>query len=608
MAARTFNAVFYRLHKFFSIKTLKFKLILSYVFIVAFSAVAIGAGAYNKASGSLEYAAEQHASQSLIQISDSLDGFTREVNRISFALNGNQRLVDILNKHGSLSGLEGIKDYKEVQDIIYSTTEYYFDVTGCTIFALDGRNFSMNSKSVSLEYDFHKENWVDILEKRKNYFLPSHYQTYLLPANSKKVISLAKPLKDTEKRSTVGYLLIDYGIKFFEDIIQNKMVTQNSNIFIMDQDGQIVYSQGDKDYEAARGIAGSYVGHDKYDRVMTIKTFLDQEKIFLSYYKSSYNNWTVVQTVPLDEVYRNIKDIGFFTLKIIAAGLIFTIIVSLFLSSSIIQPINELQKNMKMVEQGNFRIPVLKDSTDEIAQLQNSFYRMAGKIDEMIEKNYKAELLRKEAELKAIQSQINPHFLCNTLSIIDSMAAIKGNTGVSKMCQALNKLFRYNIDFRKYATIRQEMEQIRLYLYIQAVRYKDRLVYAINLPEELEECKIMKLLIQPIVENVIIHVVEKKKGVYRLNIDVSKNDRGDIDLTIKNSGQGISAGKLLEIKNNLDKAGDLFAKPNGKNGYHIGLENVHCRIRQNYGNQYGLSVFSEPEAGTSVVISVPLMK
>ena len=263
---------------------------------------------------------------------------------------------------------------------------------------------------------------------------------------------------------------------------------------------------------------------------------------------------------------------------------------------------------MKMVEQGNFRIPVLKDSTDEIAQLQNSFYRMAGKIDEMIEKIYKAELLRKEAELKAIQSQINPHFLCNTLSIIDSMAAIKGNTGVSKMCQALNKLFRYNIDFRKYATIRQEMEQIRLYLYIQAVRYKDRLVYAINLPEELEECKIMKLLIQPIVENVIIHVVEKKKGVYRLNIDVSKNDRGDIDLTIKNSGQGISAGKLLEIKNNLDKAGDLFAKPNGKNGYHIGLENVHCRIRQNYGNQYGLSVFSEPEAGTSVVISVPLMK
>ncbi len=595
-------------HRIFSIKTLKFKLIWSYIFIVAVSTVVIGVSAYNKASGSLIYAAEQHMSQSLVQISNSLDNFTREVYRISFALNGNQRLVDILNKTGSVNNLDGIKDYKEVQDIIYNTTEYDYDLNGCTIFGLDGRNFSMNSKSVSLEYEFQKEAWYEILKERKNYFMPSHYQTYLLPANNKKVVSLTKTLKDPEAGNIIGYVIIDYGTKFFEDIIQNKITTQSSNIFILDQDNQIIYAKGDRAYDAASKIAGAFIQPDKQDKVSTVKTALDDEKIILSYYKSSNNNWTVVQTVPLKEVYRNITDIGVFTAKIIIAGIIFTIIVSLFLSLSVVKPINALQKSMGMVEEGNFCIPAAKASTEEIAQLQNSFRRMAGKIEEMIEKNYKVELLRKEAELMAIQSQVNPHFLCNTLSIIDSMAVIKGNTEVSKMCQALNKLFRYNINFKKYSTVRQEMEQIRLYLYIQSVRYDNRLEYSINIPEELSECKMMKLLIQPMVENTIIHVVEKKKGSYRLDINAIRNDEGDVEISIKDNGQGISEEKQLEIKADLEKTEGLYTDVNGKNGYHIGIKNVHYRIRQNHGSHYGLAIFSEQKVGTTVVIHIPFIE
>jgi len=595
-------------HRIFSIKTLKFKLIWSYIFIVAISTVVIGVSAYKKASSSLIYAAEQHISQSLVQISNSLDNFTREVYRISFALNGNQRLVEILNKTGSINNLDGIKDYKEVQDIIYNTTEYDYDLNGCTIFCLDGRNFSMNSKSVSLEYEYQKDIWYEVLKEKKNYFMPSHYQNYLLPVSNKKVVSFAKALKDPETGNIIGYVIIDYGIKFFEDIIQNKITTQSSNIFIMDQDNQIVYAKGDRGYDIASEIAGTFIQQKEQDRVSTIKTSLNNEQIILSYYKSSNNNWTVVQTVPLKEVYSNITDIRAFTVKIIIASLLFTIAVSLFLSLSIVKPINELQKNMKMVEEGNFCIPVTKASTEEIAQLQNSFYRMAEKIEEMIEKNYKAELLRREAELMALQSQINPHFLCNTLSIIDSMAVIRENYEVSEMCQALNKLFRYNINFKKYTTLRQEMEQIRLYLYIQAVRYDNRLEYSIYMPDELSECKIMKLLIQPMVENTIIHVVEKKKGNYRLEINAIKNDKGDVDIYIKDNGQGIPEKKLLEINEELEKTEDLYTNVDGKNGYHIGIKNVHYRLRQNYGSQYGLTIFSEQNVGTTIVIHIPFIR
>jgi two-component system sensor histidine kinase YesM len=607
LIVRVFAAILDRMKRIFRIKTLKFKLILSYIFIVAFSTVLIGMGAYNKASGSLEAAAEQHVAQSLVQISGSLDSFTKEMNRISFALNGNQTLVDILKKDDPIYDIDDVRDYKEIQDIIYNITEYDYDLTGCTIFALDGRNFSMNSKSVSLEYDFRKENWVETLKEKKYYFMPSHYQTYLLPANNQKAVSLVKPLRDPAKGNIIGYVIIDYGTKFIEEILRNKIATQSSDIFIMDQDGQIIYAKGDRGYADARRIASAHIRHDRLDKLTAVKMQLNDEKIILSYYKSSNNNWTVVQTVPLDEIYRDIADIRDFTVKIIIAGLLFTVAVSLFLAFSISRPISMLQKNMKKVEQGNFDISVHTDSTDEIAQLQNSFYRMAEKIEEMIEKNYKVELLRKEAEIMAIQSQINPHFLCNTLSIIDSMAVIKGNIDVSRMCQALNKLFRYNIDFKKYSTLGQEAEQIKLYLYIQAVRYDNRLDYAINVPEELAGCKIMKLLIQPIVENVILHVVEKRKGAYRLEISAEKNAGGDVEIKIKDNGQGIPEARQQEIREELQSAGDLYSGTNEKNGYHIGLKNVHYRLKQNYGGRYGLTILSGRNMGTTVTIVIPFI-
>ncbi len=607
MPAGVFSTIAARAKKILHIGTLKNKLIISYISIVAVSTIVIGVGAYNKASKSLELAAEQHIAQSLLQISDSLDSYTREMNRIAFTLNGNQNVVNILDKKGITSDIEHIREYKTVQDIIYSTIEYDYYVTGCTIFSLDGRNFSMNSKSVKLGYDFKQESWIDELKSKKNCYIPSHHQSFLLPPVGQKVVSMVRQFKEPERAGNIGYVVIDYSTGFMENLIQNKIATKSSNIFIMDQDNKIVYTKQDKDYDIAQITADTFVKHDKLDKVMTIKTEMTGEKIILSYYKSSDNRWTVVQTVPLNEVYQSIRDIRIFTARIIAFSLLFTVVISYFLAFSISRPIRLLRKNMKKVEQGNFDISANTDSTDEIIQLQNSFYSMAKKIEEMIEKNYKVELLRKEAELMAIQSQINPHFLCNTLSIIDSMAVIKGNNEVSDMCQALNKIFRYNIDSRAYSTIGQELEQIELYLYIQAVRYDNRLDYSINVEENLSCCKIMKLLIHPIVENVVIHVLEKRKGPCRLDIKVSLDNKGDLEICISDNGQGMSVEKLQEIEEELKCSSDIYSNAVGKNGYHIGLKNVHYRIKQKYGSQYGIEIKSIQSLGTTVVMVIPFI-
>jgi len=608
LSAGIFFTIAGRAKSIIHIGTLKNKLIISYISIVALSTIVIGVGAYNKASKSLELAAEQHISQSLLQISDSLDNYTREMNRIAFTINGNQNVVNILAKTRVTYGIEHIKEYKEVQDIICSTTEYDYYVTGCTIFALDGRNFSMNAKSVRLGYDFKQESWIDLLKNKKNYYIPSHHQGFLLPNSNQKVVSMVKQLKDPAKANNIGYAVIDYSTGFMENIIQNKIATKGSSIFIMDQDNKIVYTKQDKDYDAAQRIADTFVKHDSLDKVMTTKTDESGEKIILSYYKSSNNRWTVVQTVPLYEVYQSITDIRIFTAKIIAFSLFFTIIISWLLALSISKPLRSLQKNMKKVEQGNFDISAHTDSTDEIIQLQNSFYSMAKKIEEMIEKNYKVELLRKEAELMAIQSQINPHFLCNTLSIIDSMAVIKGNNEVSSMCQALNKIFRYNIDFTAYSTIGQELEQIELYLYIQAVRYDNRLDYSISIGELLSHCRIMKLLIHPIVENVIIHVLEKKKSPCRLEVTVSINNKGDVEICIHDNGRGMTIEKQQEIGEDLKSSSDIYSNAVGRNGYHIGLKNVHYRIKQKYGSQYGIKIESRPNWGTTVMMVIPFIE
>ncbi len=219
----------------------------------------------------------------------------------------------------------------------------------------------------------------------------------------------------------------------------------------------------------------------------------------------------------------------------------------------------------------------------------------------LLEKEIKnAQLSLKEAELKALQAQINPHFLYNTLDSIQWLAVLRGAEDIQKTIQCLGQLLRHSLDRRSViVNVAKELEQIRSYLFIQKMRYGDKLSYRINLEPGVLDFELPKLVLQPVVENAILHGVEPKAGSGNVSIEgwLAKGDQAIIDIT--DDGVGMAKQALSRLKATLSSEAEDGA------AQHLGLANVHRRLQHFFGEEFGLDVSSRAGAGSTVRIRIP---
>ena len=297
------------------------------------------------------------------------------------------------------------------------------------------------------------------------------------------------------------------------------------------------------------------------------------------------------------------KDTDRLLQMILAFGLLINvslIIISLFLSSSIVKPVKELQSLMKDVEKGNLDIRYDDEREDEIGQLGQSFNKMIEQIKNLIDKVYMGEKSKREAELRALQTQIQPHFLYNTLDTIHWMALEHEANDIVDMVEALTNLFRISISRgEEIIPYLEEMKHIESYLLVQKVRYEEKLSYEILWDERLKEYKVLKLIIQPLVENGIYHGIRKKRGQGKILIKIEIIDN-EIIIRVKDNGIGIKPEKLTEIREIL--------KGNKENtGIGYGMFNVHERMKLMFGDEYGIEIKSKYKEGTEIILNHPLI-
>lgn len=278
--------------------------------------------------------------------------------------------------------------------------------------------------------------------------------------------------------------------------------------------------------------------------------------------------------------------------------LLISIFISTIFASSITKPLKKLQRLMKEVEGGNLDINYKSTSADEIAQLGKSFNQMVLKLKALLNKVYYEQRAKRKAELAALQSQIKPHFLYNTLDTIQWKAIEHDAYDVSDMIMALSNLFRLSLnDGKEIIKLRDEIGHIKSYLFIQEVRYQDKLNYSIDYDEKILDCKVLKLIIQPIVENAIYHGIKsrRKEG----QIDIKINSKGeDIIILVEDNGIGIRKEELKDLNLALKKG-----KISRGQGY--GMFNVNERIQLEFGKMYGVSIDSIYNVGTKVTITIP---
>ena len=292
-------------------------------------------------------------------------------------------------------------------------------------------------------------------------------------------------------------------------------------------------------------------------------------------------------------------EVFYVLLLIVAIGFSFT--AAWAISRSIYIPIKRLHDVTSTITKNDLQVLVTRENVDEITELGLSFNIMIGKIRELLDSKMKEQETLKKAELRALQAQINPHFLYNTLDTIIWMAEAQKTAQVVQLVSALSNFFRISLSKGKdWITIGEEIERTRSYLTIQKMRYRDILDYRIEIDEGVLNNTILKLILQPLVENALYHGIKNKRCGGTIVVRARQNTNGEIRLEVEDNGIGFAADKLARVRAKIDEGSDDSGLENG-----FGIDNVNKRIQLYYGRQYGLSIQSEYQVGTCVAFVIP---
>ena len=467
------------------------------------------------------------------------------------------------------------KKYKEkIISLFKSIQQTRIDINLIMLLGYKGGYISNMGNKVIKEYiDYTKQEWYQnaFLAKGTPVISPSHVQNLFLK-EFRWVVSLSREIYTQQNNTPLGILLVDLNFNIIEDLCKNIHQGKSGYIFIVDESGRIIYHPDQQLIysnlklemidRVIKTIDGSFVISDNsIKKIYTIKSLNDPK-------------WKIVGVTYLNELIEKKDRIQFYYLFLGIISIFIIIIISIFISRKISKPIKNLRSSIKEVENGNFDIDINVQSTNEIGELEKDFKIMIFKIKELMKQILKEQAQIRISELKALQAQINPHFLYNTLDSIIWLAANKKNKAVLEMTSALSKLFRIGISKGdQLITIQNEIEHITSYLTIQKMRYKDKFDYSIKIDPNILKMHTVKLILQPIVENSIYHGIKNKNGKGHIKI-IGKKRQNEIILEVIDDGVGMTKEKVKKL---------FLSKKTDSNPSGIGINNVNDRIKLYFG-------------------------
>lgn len=282
-----------------------------------------------------------------------------------------------------------------------------------------------------------------------------------------------------------------------------------------------------------------------------------------------------------------------------------SVVCSVVYSKAISRPIRDLSEEMKTITLNEYSGSTLESREDEIGILQDSFNHMISRNKELIAQQYQAKLEKRNAQLRALQAQINPHFMYNTLQVIGGMALEKDAPEVYSVTLALSDILRYSLNFSKeMVCLEEEVEYLKSYVMIQNERFGGKVQLKLELEPDTRKCLIPKLILQPLAENSFEHGLLNKAGDWLLTVESHTTPEGDLLICIKDNGIGFDSERLAQIREKIEL--DTVKALNS--GSHIGLANVHARIKLRSAKEgHGVSIDSSPETGTTVSVRMPAL-
>lgn len=553
--------------------------------------------------------------QTLEKASVSIDLFLQRMSDLSDFLSGSSDITASMNTEGLPETSEKSRAKNTINQTLRNVSQFFnFPVH---IFIIDKSNNVYSNIGITAD---EKKKILDSIKKDSAYKIPlklvdTKYwlgirKNLLAGYDSDNIYYLAKNIMSNGELQGVMYIgTSDY---ILLRMLDNIKLSDQSMIFALDgnEGGKVIDSENYTGTDADKKIIEKFAN----ENTVPHNVILSGISYSTTFYSTSFN-WRIAMLTPINSIRDKLSVINRISIIVILITVFCITIFLLLINLSLIKPIIHLSRLMKMARKGNLEIRSDIANTDEIGILSEGFNKLLVDFKKMLEKTQADEIRKKDLEFKVLQSQIKPHFLYNSLNSIRWIAEMNNESKVGDSIVSLVRMLEYNTrDNEKIIKVMDEIQYIKEYLQLQSLRYWNRFAAEFDISDEIINTKMLKLTLQPIVENCLMHGLGNNE---KLLISISgARDQNTIIFTIRDNGIGMEETKLLQLNKTLEEIKEYGKGPNKDdsndkeniiNKESIGIRNVNQRIRLEFGNSYGISIKSIMGQGTDVSITLPLI-
>ena len=498
--------------------------------------------------------------------------------------------------------LEKIRIRRQIENTFSVIRRSFSAISDIYLVCFDNEVYSAN-------WDLNREkliqkDWIRDLFQREDIsslFITTHNADYYdINISNMPVISFVERI-DWHDRKVKGIVQVDLKYTEFKKIFDSLNINKKNYIFLLDEEDRIIFSSDDTNIGSGpdsvdfKALNCEYTGglvKSRNNETMVVNCML------------SSRDWKIVEIIPTVEDFQEIRYASNMSLIIAAVSIMISLIMAYLLSNGITKPITKVVGKMKEVGDGALNNEMAVIGNRDLKVLISSFNRMIERIDALMKKVVEKETEKTNAQLRALQAQINPHFLYNTLDVIRGIAVENQVDSIAEISYNLSRMFRYSIyKDMEIVEIEEEIKHIKYYVIIQKYRHGNKLNMKYDIEKDVLKCKIIRLTIQPLVENAVYHGIEKKAGNGEIVLKIYKSE-GGIVISVSDNGLGMSSEKVERLQAAL-AGDDAVYTPERDSGMGIGIMNVNTRLKLFYGSNYGLTIESRLNEGTEVRVHIP---
>ena len=616
---------------------IRYKLIIHFLLIGILPAIGLGVLIDWTASRIIERQVNDYTIQMIGKVNDSLEHYVENVQNMSYLISFDPN-VDKFMEHGTY-------DEMAIRTFMTGFTTLHTEVAGIVI-VNDKGNYISNEMYVRSTKSLMEEDWYKQAVQSKGIFriighpsgrnLASH-----VDYKDSEVVSFVRAVVDPITQEVKGVIMIDLKLRVFSETVKDVRLGKSGYLMVVDDSGDTIYAPNHPLLQtlpeplAEDGTAPASSG--------MYSAKVDGRSLQFIYRTSSFTNWMTVGVFPSGEPVSEMREIRFYVVSFAFFVCLLGIMASYYLSHSMSRPIGQLMSFMQKAESGDLTIRYWGDRQDEVGKLGRSFNLMLAQINRLIILTELQERQKREAELRSLQAHIKPHFLYNTLDTIQWMARRRNADDVADVVGSLSKLFRIGLNRGSdMIPLAEEFEHIRSYMNIQQTRYSGKISFTVSLDPAVANLYVLKLMLQPLVENAIYHGVKERRGPGVIEVSAKEED-GAVLLRVADDGAGIPPDKLARLMSKLESVSSEDGSPDGigvqreisdmnadkppadvllgsssqgggshssggEGGSGYGMMNVQARVRIAFGDSYGVKIESQVGQGTIVSIRHPIIR